>query len=99
MKEYLIRLIHCHMMGYNVDFGLIYAIMSTQSGESVADRRVGYIASTLFIENDSELTIMLTNTLQRVSFMLFLLWNVYIGSEHLLRRICKVPTFKIAVLR
>jgi hypothetical protein len=54
------------MMGYNVDFGLIYAIMITQSGESIADRRVGYLASTLFIENDSELAIMLTNTLQRV---------------------------------
>ncbi|KAI9283430.1 armadillo-type protein [Umbelopsis sp. AD052] len=65
VKEYLIRLIHCHMMGYNVDFGLIYAIMITQSGESIADRRVGYLASTLFIENDSELAIMLTNTLQR----------------------------------
>jgi hypothetical protein len=66
MKEYLIRLIHARMMGYNVDFGLIYAIMITQSGETAADRRVGYIASTLFIENDNELTIMLTNTLQRV---------------------------------
>lgn len=66
MKEYLIRLIHAHMMGYKVDFGLIYAIMITQSGETAVDRRVGYIASALFIGNDNELTIMLTNTLQRV---------------------------------
>jgi hypothetical protein len=56
-----------------VDFGLIYAIMITQSGESMADRRVGYLASTLFIENDSELTIMLTNTLQRVGPLYFLI--------------------------
>lgn len=62
------------MMGYNVDFGLIYAIMITQSGESIADRRVGYLASTLFIENDSELAIMLTNTLQRVWPYLRCLW-------------------------
>lgn len=41
MKDYLIRLIHCFMLGYNVDFGVIYAIMASQSGETVAQRRVG----------------------------------------------------------
>ncbi|KAG2185751.1 hypothetical protein INT43_002186 [Umbelopsis isabellina] len=68
MKQYLMRLIHAHMMGYNVDFGLIYAIMITQSGETAVDRRVGYIASALFIGNDNELTIMLTNTMEFLGF-------------------------------
>ena len=41
MKDYLIRLIHCFMLGHNVDFGVIYAIMTSQSGETAAERRVG----------------------------------------------------------
>ena len=41
MKDYLIRLVHCYMLGYNVDFSMIYAIMATQSGETAIERRVG----------------------------------------------------------
>ena len=29
------------MLGHDVDFGIIYAIMATQSGETAAERRVG----------------------------------------------------------
>ncbi|ORE09957.1 AP-4 complex subunit epsilon-1 [Rhizopus microsporus var. microsporus] len=65
MREYLIRLIHCFMLGYSVDFGIIYAIMATQSGESALDKRVGYLACTLFLEKDHELCIMMINTLQK----------------------------------
>ncbi|KAI8889883.1 ARM repeat-containing protein [Backusella circina FSU 941] len=65
MKDYLIRLIHCYMLGYQVDFGIIYAIMASQSGDTALDRKVGYIACTLFLKNNHELSIMLINTLQR----------------------------------
>ncbi|CEG73404.1 hypothetical protein RMATCC62417_08795 [Rhizopus microsporus] len=65
MREYLIRLIHCFMLGYSVDFGVIYAIMATQSGENALDKRVGYLACTLFLEKDHELCIMMINTLQK----------------------------------
>jgi hypothetical protein len=41
MKDYMIRLIHCFMLGYKVDFSIIYAIMASQSGETAIDRRVG----------------------------------------------------------
>jgi hypothetical protein len=41
MNEYLIKLMHCALLGYDIDMGIIYAIMTTQSGESVAQRRVG----------------------------------------------------------
>jgi hypothetical protein len=67
--------------------GIIYAIMTTQSGESVAQRRVGkkkmkkgwivclshhtillgYLICTLFLNKPNDLSIMLINTLQRVS--------------------------------
>lgn len=41
MSDYLVRLIHAFMLGYDVRFGTIYAIMATQSGESALDRRIG----------------------------------------------------------
>lgn len=41
MRDYLIRLIHCYMLGYKVDFSIIYAIMASQSGETAGDKRVG----------------------------------------------------------
>ncbi|KAI8139301.1 Clathrin/coatomer adaptor, adaptin-like protein [Fennellomyces sp. T-0311] len=65
MRDYLIRLIHCFMLGHDVDFGIIYAIMASQSGENAAERRVGYLACTLFLHDNHDLGIMLINTLQR----------------------------------
>lgn len=65
MRDYLSRLIHCYMLGYSVDFSIIYAIMASQSGESALDKRVGYLACTLFLQRNHELGIMLINTLQR----------------------------------
>ncbi|KAI8972729.1 armadillo-type protein [Pilobolus umbonatus] len=65
MRDYLIRLMHCYMLGYDIDFSVIYAIMATQSGENEYDRRVGYLACILFLRKDHEMTIMLINTLQR----------------------------------
>ncbi|GAA5812472.1 hypothetical protein MFLAVUS_005928 [Mucor flavus] len=65
MRDYLIRLMHCYMLGYAVDFSIIYAIMASQSGETASDRRAGYLACTLFLAHDHELGIMLINTLQR----------------------------------
>ncbi|KAG2228780.1 hypothetical protein INT48_000914 [Thamnidium elegans] len=65
MRDYLIRLMHCYMLGYAVDFSIIYAIMASQSGEIASDRRAGYLACTLFLAHDHELGIMLINTLQR----------------------------------
>ncbi|KAI9276705.1 armadillo-type protein [Phascolomyces articulosus] len=65
MKDYLIRLIHCFMLGHDVDFGIIYAIMASQSGETATERRVGYLACTLFLRDNHDLGIMLINTLQR----------------------------------
>ncbi|GAA5802132.1 hypothetical protein HPULCUR_007593 [Helicostylum pulchrum] len=65
MRDYLIRLMHCYMLGYAVDFSIIYAIMASQSGETASDRRAGYLACTLFLAHDHELGIMLVNTLQR----------------------------------
>ncbi|CEP10222.1 hypothetical protein [Parasitella parasitica] len=65
MRDYITRLIHCFMLGYNVEFGIIYAIMASQSGDTALDRRVGYLACNMFLTENHELGIMLINTLQR----------------------------------
>ncbi|KAI8338209.1 Clathrin/coatomer adaptor, adaptin-like protein [Chlamydoabsidia padenii] len=65
MNEYLIKLIHCALLGYDIDVGIIYAIMATQSGENIAQRRVGYLICTLVLNKQHDLSIMLINTLQR----------------------------------
>lgn len=41
MNDFFMRLIYCHMLGYEVDFGTIYAIMSSRSAETRAQRQVG----------------------------------------------------------
>ncbi|KAI7863582.1 AP-4 complex subunit epsilon-1 [Spinellus fusiger] len=64
MKDYLVCLMHCAMLGYSVDFGVIYAMMATQSGETVEQRRIGYLASALFLEYDPTLGVLLINTVQ-----------------------------------
>lgn len=43
MNDFFMRLIYCHMLGYNVDFGTIYAIMSSRSAETRAQRQVGIV--------------------------------------------------------
>lgn len=40
MKEFLIRLIYCEMLGHEVGFGYIHAINTTQQANMV-DKRVG----------------------------------------------------------
>ncbi|KAI9279268.1 Clathrin/coatomer adaptor, adaptin-like protein [Sporodiniella umbellata] len=64
-KEYFARLIHCFMLGYSVDFSIIHAVMLTQSGQDTLDKRTGYLACSLFLQHDHELSIMLVNTLQQ----------------------------------
>ncbi|KAI8061654.1 armadillo-type protein [Gongronella butleri] len=65
MKEALVQVIHCLMLGYNVDFSLIHAIMIAQSGDSLDQRRTGYLVCMLLLNKQHELGIMLINTLQR----------------------------------
>ena len=40
MKELLIRILYCEMLGYNCEWGYIHAVKMTQKG-NLFDKRIG----------------------------------------------------------
>ena len=76
MKEYVVRLIYCEMLGHNVSFGYIHAINLMQKTKDMLEKRTGYLAVSLFLHEDHELTILLVQTILRVHFFVFLLLHL-----------------------
>ena len=70
MREYLIRLLYCEMLGVNCPWGHIHAVTFTQSN-NIVDKRIGYLTCSLVLHPDHELNMLLVNSIQRV------------GSSHL----------------
>ena len=64
MKEYLIRAIYIEMLGHDASFAYIHAVNLTQNKASSL-KRMGYLACSLFLNQDSEFLILLVATLQR----------------------------------
>ncbi|CAD8066422.1 unnamed protein product [Paramecium primaurelia] len=64
VKEMLIRAIYIEMLGHDASFVHINAIHLTQS-KNLAQKRLGYLCCSLFLDNDSELLILLVATLQK----------------------------------
>ncbi|CAI8050732.1 AP-4 complex subunit epsilon-1 [Geodia barretti] len=64
MREYLIRLIYCEMLGVECSWGYIHAVKFTQTG-STLDKRIGYLAASLFLHEGHELNVLLVATLQK----------------------------------
>ena len=64
MRELIIRMMYCEMLGHRVDFGYIHAVNMTQR-PALTEKRTGYLATTLFLDSSSELLILLVNSLQR----------------------------------
>ncbi|XP_006814481.1 AP-4 complex subunit epsilon-1-like, partial [Saccoglossus kowalevskii] len=64
MREYLVRLIYCEMLGQDASFGYIHALKFVQQG-TLLDKRVGYLAVTLFLHENHELIMLLINTIQK----------------------------------
>ena len=48
MREYLVRLIYCEMLGLDCSWGYIHAVKFTQQGNTM-DKRIGYLAVSLFL--------------------------------------------------
>lgn len=61
MKEAMVRAIYCEMLGYEASFSYIHAIKLAQQG-SILDKRVGYLAVSLFLNENHELLLLLVNT-------------------------------------
>ncbi|XP_055011063.1 AP-4 complex subunit epsilon-1 [Boleophthalmus pectinirostris] len=61
MKEAMVRAIYCEMLGYEASFTYIHAIKLAQQG-SILDKRVGYLAVCLFLNENHELLLLLVNT-------------------------------------
>lgn len=64
MKEYLVRLIYCEMLGHATPFGYIHAVKFAQQA-SLFEKRVGYLAVTLMLHENHELILLLINTIQK----------------------------------
>ena len=64
IKEILVRLIYCEMLGKDASFGHIKAVNLTQE-KTLLEKRTGYLASALFLKDNSEMVILMVNTLQR----------------------------------
>uniref|UniRef100_A0A1A8MTX6 Adaptor-related protein complex 4, epsilon 1 subunit n=1 Tax=Nothobranchius pienaari TaxID=704102 RepID=A0A1A8MTX6_9TELE len=61
MKELMVRTIYCEMLGYEATFSYIHAIKLAQQG-NVLEKRVGYLAVSLFLNESHELLLLLVNT-------------------------------------
>ncbi|KAJ3597018.1 hypothetical protein NHX12_003418 [Muraenolepis orangiensis] len=61
MKELMVRAIYCEMLGYEASFSYIHAIKLAQQGTAL-DKRVGYLAVSLFLNESDELLLLLVNT-------------------------------------
>nr|CAG4719119.1 unnamed protein product [Naegleria fowleri] len=63
MKEYMVRLLYCEMLGHDASFGYINAIKLTSS-KDMLEKRVGYLAVTLCLPPEHELLLLLIANLQ-----------------------------------
>ena len=64
MKELLLRMIYCEMLGSETSFGYINGVNMTQE-QGLLYKRVGYLAVSQFLHEEHELIILLINSIQR----------------------------------
>ncbi|KAK3008025.1 hypothetical protein RJ639_013437, partial [Escallonia herrerae] len=64
MKEYIIRLLYIEMLGHDASFGYIHAVKMSHC-DSLILKRTGYLAVTLFLNEDHDLIILIVNTIQK----------------------------------
>lgn len=64
MRDLLIRAIYVEMLGHDGSFAHFHSVVLTQH-KSLLSKRIGYLTSTLFLDKDHEMLIMLVATLQK----------------------------------
>jgi len=50
MRELIIRMMYCEMLGHRVEFGYIHAVNMAQR-PAITEKRTGYLAATLFLDS------------------------------------------------
>ena len=63
MREYLIRLAYVEMLGQDAQFGHVHAVKLCSDAD-LKTKGVAYLATSLFIDNESELIFLVVNTIQ-----------------------------------
>ncbi|EGG14984.1 adaptin N-terminal domain-containing protein [Cavenderia fasciculata] len=61
-RECLVRMIYCHMLGYDVPFGHVQALNMTQDS-SMLNKRTGYLTLSLCLPEKHEMLIMAVNSI------------------------------------
>ena len=64
MKEFIIRLVYVEMLGHDASFGYIHAVKMTHD-DNILIKRTGYLAVTLFLDENHDLIILIVNTIQK----------------------------------
>ena len=64
LREYLIRLVYVEMLGHSAGFGHIHAVKMT-CDTNLLNKKVGYLSTTLILNDQHELIILIVNTLQQ----------------------------------
>ena len=63
-KEYLIRSIYLEMLGHDASFSHLHAVNLTQD-KNILNKRVGYLACSLLLSEDSEFLVLLISSIQK----------------------------------
>ena len=64
MKEFLLRLVYVEMLGHDASFGYIHAVKMCNE-QNLLLKKVGYMTTSLFLDENHELIILIVNTLQQ----------------------------------
>lgn len=72
-RELLVRLLYLDMLGQDTSWGHIYAVKATHEpgenslppGQALEYKKIGYLASNLFLDESHELNVLMINTLQQ----------------------------------
>ena len=64
MKEFLVRLIYCEMLGHDGSFGYIHAVQLS-ARDNLVQKKTAYLACAQMLKPDHELRFMMVNQLQR----------------------------------
>lgn len=62
-KKYVCKLLYIYMLGYEIDFGHMEAV-NLLTSEKYSEKHLGYLACTLFLNEEHELLTLITNSIK-----------------------------------